>query len=429
MGGSGLRSRGAILCAILLLATGATAPSRSDQDLRLKKGARAKLCIECHDGFEETLKRRYLHTPLSEGDCTGCHDPHTSNNEMLLAAASGALCYECHDELVKEKDGARSVHEVFAEGKCAECHDPHGSENKMILKEAGSALCFGCHEELGKKIGANEFEHEPVQEDCLKCHSPHASQENPRLLHEADPRLCIECHELDEAKLAKLHRNYPVQTGRCSNCHDPHGSDTEAVLFDNIHEPVAEGECEECHDKATSRSPLTLKDSGYEICEGCHYEEIVEMFNEPRLHWALVDHKGCINCHAPHGSPNDSLLKASMLSVCGACHPDTIARQERSVTPHPPVADGECTECHSPHGSDSLFILNQGSIIEICGECHEWEVHSTHPIGPEVLDPRNENVTVQCSSCHRSHGTEYKHFIYFQDKDDLCVQCHTDYRR
>jgi predicted CXXCH cytochrome family protein len=421
------RSSIVIACFVLLWAVGAVSAAESDRDFKLKKGARAKLCVECHDGFEETLKRRYLHTPLSEGDCTGCHDPHTSNHEKLLAAASGALCYECHDDL--QKPEGRSVHEVFAEGKCAECHDPHGSDNKNILVAAGSALCFGCHEELGKRIGENEFGHEPVEEDCLECHSPHASEDNPKLLVASQPALCIECHEVDKAKFKTVHHNYPVETGRCSACHDPHGSDTEAVLFDNVHDPVAEGECDECHMEATSDSPLSLKDSGYEICEGCHYEDIIEMFNQPRVHWALLDKDGCINCHSPHGSANDSLLKEPMISVCASCHPDTVARQERAATPHPPVADGECTECHSPHGSESLFILNETSILEVCGECHEWQAHSTHPIGPEVLDPRNENITVECSSCHRSHGTEYKHFIYFQNKDDLCVQCHIDYRR
>jgi predicted CXXCH cytochrome family protein len=427
MGGRVLRSCLFSIGCILLWAVGTAYAAQSDRDFKLKKGARAKLCVECHDGFEDTLKRRYLHTPLSEGDCTGCHDPHTSNNAMLLAAESGALCYECHDEM--DRPNARSVHEVFAEGKCAQCHDPHASDNKMILINAGSALCFECHEELGERIAKNEFAHDPVEEDCLECHSPHVSQNNPKLLRDADPTLCIECHEVDNSTFRRVHKNYPVQTGRCSSCHDPHGSSNEAILFDNVHEPVAEGDCEECHLKATSGSPLSLKDSGYEICEGCHYEEIGEMFIQPRVHWALLDKDGCINCHAPHGSANDGLLKESMISVCETCHADTVARQERAKTQHPPVADGECTECHSPHGSESLFILNNTSFLEVCGECHEWQTHSTHPIGAEVLDPRNENITVECSSCHRSHGTEYKHFIYFKSKDDLCVQCHTDYRR
>jgi predicted CXXCH cytochrome family protein len=429
MRGGAFRLGLVIVSSALLFAAGpasAAKSGRSDRELKLKRGARAELCVECHDGFEEKMKRRYLHTPLSEGDCTGCHDPHASNSEMLLAAESGALCYQCHEEM--ERPDSRSVHEVFAEGKCAQCHDPHSSDNKNILISSGSALCFECHEELGDRLESNEFAHEPVEEDCLECHTPHFSEKNPRLLLDAQPSLCIECHEVDKP-FRKQHDNYPVQNSRCSLCHNPHGSSTEALLFDNVHDPVAEGECDECHRKASSKDPLSLKDSGYEICEGCHYEEIADMFIQPRVHWALLDKDGCINCHAPHGSANESMLKGSMISVCAECHADTVARQKRAATPHEPVAEGECTECHSPHGSDSLFILNDTSFVEVCGACHEWQAHSTHPIGEEVIDPRNGNISVDCSSCHRSHGTEYQHFIYFENKDDLCVQCHTDYRR
>lgn len=426
MGGPALRRMLLVGC-VLLCGVGTAHAVESDRDLKLKKGARGKLCVACHDGFEETLKRRYLHTPLSEGDCTGCHDPHTSNNAMLLAAESGALCLECHDEMHKPK--ARSVHEVFAEGKCAQCHDPHASDNKMNLVKAGSALCFECHEALGERIANNEFAHEPVEEDCLECHTPHVSENNTKLLRDAQPGLCLECHEIDKSMFKRKHKNYPVHTARCSSCHDPHGSSNEAILFDNVHEPVAEGDCDDCHLGTKSRSPLELQDSGYQLCEGCHYEDIADMFIQPRVHWALLGRDGCINCHAPHGSANDSLLKEAMISVCETCHADTVARQERAKTKHPPVADGECTECHAPHGSDSLFLLNNSSFLEVCGSCHEWQAHSTHPIGEDVVDPRNGNISVECSSCHRSHGTEYKHFIYSQNKDDLCVQCHTDYRR
>jgi predicted CXXCH cytochrome family protein len=65
----------------------------------------------------------------------------------------------------------------------------------------------------------------------------------------------------------------------------------------------------------------------------------------------------------------------------------------------------------------------------MCAQCHEWQTHSTHPIGEKFADPRNKNVTLQCLSCHRSHGTEYKHFIYYDTTNDLCIQCHTQYRR
>jgi predicted CXXCH cytochrome family protein len=122
-------------------------------------------------------------------------------------------------------------------------------------------------------------------------------------------------------------------------------------------------------------------------------------------------------------------LRAPLLEVCGQCHADSVERQARSQTKHPPIAEGKCAECHSPHSSDNVFLATESTTIELCAECHEWQSHSTHPIGEEVVDPRNPNVTLQCSSCHRAHGSEYDHFLYFETTDDACIQCHSDLRR
>jgi predicted CXXCH cytochrome family protein len=424
-----MNSRSGMLFPLLgvLLAVLLGSVAYAEPDFKLKKGARGKLCVDCHDAIQELLKKRFVHTPLAEGECTGCHNPHTSDHTMLLAVEPEGVCYECHDEMLVPE--AESIHQVVAEGKCASCHSPHASDNEMVLLKAGKALCFECHEELGEKIEANEFGHDPVEEDCLECHNPHLSEKNPKLLKDGDPSLCVECHDTGKSIFKTVHENYPVQKGSCVGCHDPHGSNTAAILYDNVHEPMADRECSECHASATSAAPFALKESGYELCEGCHYEMIVDVFNKKRVHWPLLDETGCINCHSPHGSSEDSLIKNSLIVVCGKCHGDTVARQERSRTKHEPVQEGECAECHSPHSSDNLFILNESSNLDLCGTCHEWQTHSTHPIGAEIIDPRNQNLSMQCLSCHRTHGTEYKHFLYFGTTKDMCIQCHTDYRR
>jgi len=394
---------------------------------KLKPGARGKLCVECHDEFEETLGKPVVHKPITEGDCVSCHNPHTSNYEMLLAAESGEMCLECHDDLAPQE--AMSVHEVFVDGKCLSCHEPHAAANKKLLVRAGSELCFECHEEFREKIEEDEFQHEPVTEDCLECHNPHASSDGTKLLKGGQPALCLECHKAGKPAFKQAHKNYPVEKARCSACHDPHGSNTAGILFDNVHEPVIKKKCQECHEGLGSSTPFALKETGFELCEGCHYEEVADTFAKKRIHWPVVDEKGCLNCHAPHASAQDSLLKEPMLDLCGTCHADTIARQERSQTEHPPVAEGECMECHSPHSSDNLFLANEASELLLCEMCHEWQTHSTHPIGEKFVDPRNQNVSVNCSSCHRTHGTEFEHFIYFETPNEMCVQCHDEYKR
>jgi len=410
-----------------LLSVFANAPANAANEFRLKPGSITKVCVSCHDEFGEILKQPHLHTPVAKGDCAGCHNPHTSNHAMLLSAESGAICQQCHAAMFEGE--TKSAHQVFAEGKCSSCHDPHGSKNKMNLVRPGSELCIECHRDLGERIATNKFKHDPVSDGCVQCHDPHTSKESIKLLVEAQPSLCLDCHDADDASFRQAHKNYPVQKARCTACHDPHGSNTAGILYDNVHDPVDERACGDCHVKPTASAPFGLKDKGLKICEGCHYDLIADALNKPRVHWPVLDDKGCVNCHSPHASREDFLLKAPLTEVCGECHVDTVERQARSQTKHPPVAEGKCAECHSPHSSDYVFLANAPTTIELCGKCHEWQAHSTHPIGPEIIDPRNPNVTLQCSSCHRAHGTEFEHFLYFETTDETCIQCHAELRR
>jgi predicted CXXCH cytochrome family protein len=50
-------------------------------------------------------------------------------------------------------------------------------------------------------------------------------------------------------------------------------------------------------------------------------------------------------------------------------------------------------------------------------------------MGEKLKDPRNKNLTIQCLSCHRAHGTEYKKLIPYPTTSELCTKCHEQYRR
>ena len=99
------------------------------------------------------------------------------------------------------------------------------------------------------------------------------------------------------------------------------------------------------------------------------------------------------------------------------------------MSKHQPIMDGECGACHQMHASNNEHLFNDKSVIDLCGTCHDWTTHSTHPIGEKAVDPRNPNLRVTCISCHRSHGTEYKKMMYTPVINDLCTQCHTQYAR
>ena len=356
-------------------------------------------CVECHDPAASE------HYTLP--DCASCHDPHKPLDvDFSHLKSAKEVCAGCHADPIPPKTGPNP----HAEMGCNECHVIHSQMPQ----------CLGCHEPHSKEMG---------QKDCLGCHTPHASAENTGLLTKQDPALCLDCHKTDGATFKKKHMNYPVEQARCSTCHDPHGSNSGAILADHVHAPIKNQMCSQCHNEPESAQPFAVKKSSFELCQGCHYEMVNTAFGKNRLHWPLVDKTGCINCHTPHASSEPGLLKDKMLVVCGQCHADTLARQERSQTKHQPIHDGECTVCHSPHASDNIFLQKEASSIASCAQCHDWQTHSSHPLGDEVVDPRNRNLSLDCLSCHRTHGTEYVKFLYYSDVQTLCVQCHTKYRR
>ena len=46
-----------------------------------------------------------------------------------------------------------------------------------------------------------------------------------------------------------------------------------------------------------------------------------------------------------------------------------------------------------------------------------------------IRDGRNRNFGVDCLSCHRAHGTEYKHLALYATSTELCTKCHEQYKR
>ncbi len=412
-----------LLCCTLLVLTASAAQDK----FKLKPGATGKLCTTCHTDFQEKLKNPYVHTPVKSGDCTGCHNPHASSHGKMLAADPSKICYNCHGAVIP--GNAQSTHKVVVEGNCVKCHDPHAAKNKFNLLKAGNDLCYECHKTVKDAVAKVKFKHSPVEKGCLNCHNPHASAKAASLLKDKVPALCLQCHKTDKPSFVSQHMKYPVARGRCTTCHSAHGSDKGGILYNVTHRPVANKQCSQCHDEPTSQTPFALKKTGFELCRGCHASTINEIFNKSRIHWPAFTREGCLTCHSPHGSAEATLLKENPLVLCARCHSDSIERQRKSPTKHPPVLEGTCSVCHSPHASDQPFYFTQTSVVELCGSCHDWQKHQTHPIGDKFRDGRNKNLSVNCLSCHRSHGTEYKAMNYFPTQNDLCTQCHIQYKR
>lgn len=419
-----------IRTALLLLAIVsmvAISSSHAQDKFRLKPGGKGKVCLECHDAFKEKMKLPFVHTPVKAGDCSDCHNPHTSSHGKLLAEDANRICFSCHDGIVPAK--ARSAHKVAVEGSCTKCHDPHAAKTRKNLLKEGNDLCFGCHQRIAKEIAGNKFKHSPVEKGCLNCHSPHASANTPSLLKTGVPAICLACHKSNTPSFAKAHNGYPVAKSDCSSCHDPHGSSSRGILWGKPHQPVANKMCSQCHLDPSSPNALKTKRVGVDLCRGCHNAKMNEIMGKKRVHWPVVDRMSCQNCHTPHASRESDLLKTSQLDLCGGCHGDTIERLERAKVKHKPAVEGTCTKCHLPHSSNNVSLLDNTNLINLCGTCHDWQKHSSHPIGDKSIDQRNRNLTMDCMSCHAPHGSDNKRFTWYDTKRDLCVQCHEQFKR
>lgn len=92
------------------------------------------LCTECHTSKSAEsvyMKELWLHGPVASGNCTACHDPHSSSYEyMLLEGRSPDLCTRCHTGefmLITEDHTASS--------ECVSCHNAHMGKNRFLLKK------------------------------------------------------------------------------------------------------------------------------------------------------------------------------------------------------------------------------------------------------------------------------------------------------
>lgn len=410
-----------------LLLVGAAMPAWSQNDFKLKPGASGKLCLGCHETFQEKMKLPSVHTPVKAGRCADCHNPHAATHGRLLDAETDRICASCHADLIP--NGALSVHGPVMEGRCVDCHDPHAAPNANNLKLAGNKLCISCHEEVAAAADRAEHKHGPVENNCLGCHDAHASTKAEFLLKAKGPALCTGCHKTDRDFFVRQHVNYPVAESNCTSCHNPHGSDNSGLLWASVHRPVKARMCKQCHEEASSPNALNLKNSGVELCHGCHSDVANEVVSRNRVHWPAVDQIACLNCHGPHATAAPNMLRAPTTTLCASCHADTLEQLASSRVKHPPAQEGECSSCHEPHASNNLFLMQEDDLGALCGNCHDWEQHSSHPIGDKVIDPRNRNLSVGCLSCHRPHGSQFKSFTNFDPAADLCVQCHRGQRR
>ena len=179
------------------------------------------LCLDCHEPIREIINTAVVaHEPvMTDKTCVNCHNPHGSDVPMILAAPEMDLCLNCHDQPMDTPHGPiidmkswiannPQRHGPIRDSSCTGCHQPHGSQNFRILRHEFPRkfyspfsleiydLCFQCHEETlvldertttltGFRNGDRNLHYLHVNQEkgrtCRACHEIHAGTKPKRI--------------------------------------------------------------------------------------------------------------------------------------------------------------------------------------------------------------------------------------------------------
>ena len=276
---------------------------------------RTQLCLNCHDAAP--FKQNFMHGPAAVGACNDCHEPHEAQEKALLKGPVRDVCLKCHADFAATLKSAAVVHPPVRNDACTACHNPHGSSVVMFLNKKVPDLCVGCHKDIGKKLEGVKVPHKPVMAPggCTNCHSAHFAK-SKGLLAADQMTVCLNCHGKDDLGTPPLKNiktqiagkkflHGPLRTGDCKACHDPHGSDNFRLLRGgypaSLYAPYQEGT--------------------YGACLGCHEKNLLRFAETTlytnfrngsrNLHYVhVVNRKGrtCRICHEPHASNGEKLI-------------------------------------------------------------------------------------------------------------------------
>lgn len=173
------------------------------------------LCLGCHGEIDDLIGKATSHHEAVESGktCNNCHLPHGSNYANNLRNNTFDLCLDCHNKPMKvgkvtipsmKKFLSRNTdwHGPVREKDCSGCHQPHGSENIRLLRYfyprafyapfflENYQLCFQCHPNenvldpnttrmTNFRDGDRNLHFLHVNRDkgrtCRACHQTHAS--------------------------------------------------------------------------------------------------------------------------------------------------------------------------------------------------------------------------------------------------------------
>src|SRR5579883_348090 len=285
------------------------------------------LCLDCHDGKDESLIKAHNGQPFGSANCIQCHDPHQSARPKLMQAL---------------------LHNPFENKMCDSCHQA-AKDGKVVLTNSDRrALCVTCHSEQAEKMEKAKVQHPGALGDCTACHNPHAGK-TPGFLQPDPVQACLACHsdQAEQMKKAVLHQ--PAFALGCATCHEPHGGDNDHLLR-------AKGSalCLECHgpdakpQELEAEHVLTIFNGQVKLPEdyfkknrvpilpikyglghpvmGHPVQDVMDPSDITKVKTAI----NCLTCHQPHASTQPGLLvkdQANNMAFCDTCHKNRLALQ------------------------------------------------------------------------------------------------------
>jgi predicted CXXCH cytochrome family protein len=367
------------------------------------------------------------------GICLPCHEDSahgglTDRDGLIDGSESGHLFGDALREALQEReDGAEAL-----SADCLGCHATHGAGSEPLLRAAElGATCLGCHagsgrassnHPRGKAFGADTPKPGAsarlvlVDEDAIGCGTCHdvTDGQTPGLLREVDTRgpICLACHEKRRSLVNSRHGKIKGDLGiPCLGCHDVHGAPiSKELLVPGLQEDT----CLVCHGPGESAAKANVVpgqrghptentgDGKREItgCDSCHD---VHAPGDPR--------RTCADCH-PAPAAASKRLGGHLGATCLDCHPihDNVLPQPPSAANTNP-AGGPCLSCHaedarvdvearvSAYSHPEAVFLPDGQRWNPLGLLPLFDAEG------ELLGPE-ENGSLSCRSCHRTHGGE-----------------------
>jgi DmsE family decaheme c-type cytochrome len=203
-------------------------------------------CLSCHDPHssdrEHKLVSKQQHAPFAAHQCEACHVSDAAGPSKALKKPVKELCATCHPPSKthpqKDAQGHTLVrHTPVDQGLCTVCHNPHATPQPKALKDRVDYVCFFCHSKT-EEATLQTYRHKPVSTgNCLLCHRGHVAP-HQQLLNNGPIELCSTCH----ATQGKFTHPVGVWKGKptlvpgtketmvCSHCHAVHGSPYDGIL-------------------------------------------------------------------------------------------------------------------------------------------------------------------------------------------------------